>query len=536
MADDNLIAQIDDFLQRLDAVPEIPGRAGLAAAIRGLGDRVASRPRDLTYVLVFGPTGCGKSKLVNSLYGRELTPVGYRRPTTTVPHVVVPAEQTARVAPCLPQLPLRVVEVTATPWPGLVCIDAPDIDSVCLENHTLAETFLWHADAVLVVVTPGKYADESIWRYLRRFAQDGTELALVLNMRRDPGVLEDLQAKLAEAHIAPQVIAVPFDLGNDERLIAEGEGLVQLRARFEQWAASDALRQAALARSARNAVAALERDVLPWLASRDEVLAAARTETSAAIDAKKKELGNGLPFRLDEGTVATLYRRMLANLERIDPLRLPRRLLSYPFRMLREKLGRDKTPRTDAQAVAALWDLNEEAFVSATLDLGEALEARCRAGGFMPPARETEAELRARFRVFQSEFRTWIDAQAEAITRTLSAGQRVRFYAAQALVLGALVGIELHTGGMLTLTQVVTDGLVSPFAAKLIGMALSTEDSRSFREKARARYLQEAVRLLGAHTAPIEEALAARIADHAALRARASALCDAFRARGEHRP
>ena len=50
MADETLHAHVDRFIARLDAIPELPGRAELAPCIRGLGERVATRPLDLTYM------------------------------------------------------------------------------------------------------------------------------------------------------------------------------------------------------------------------------------------------------------------------------------------------------------------------------------------------------------------------------------------------------------------------------------------------------------------------------------------------------
>ncbi len=535
MAEETLTLQLERFLEQLEALPELPERPALAADLRGMGLRLSARPRDLTYALLFGPTGCGKSRLANSLCRREVSPVGYRRPTTTAPHVIAPADRAEEVFRCLPPVPFEGVAVSGALAPNLVLIDAPDIDSVCAENRARAEAFLYLADAVAVVLTPGKYADESIWRYLRRFAAEGAEILIILNMFADPLVREDLAAKLAEAGIAAPIATVPFAPGGDREPIAECEDLARLRARFQAWGSSDTLRRNALARCARGAVARIEAGLFPWLASRQETLAALRADVAAAIRSARGALADGLPFRIDAPTAALLYRRMLANLDRVDPFRLPRRILSYPFRRVRGLFHRDAPARSAPAAAAALWDLNEEAFTSAVLDLGETLEARSRRAEFEPPARESEDDLRARFRAFQAEFRAAIDAEAAAVTRTLTAGQRVRFYAAQALALGAIVTLEVHTGGLLTITEAIAGGIAGPFAAKLIGMALSSEETRAFSARARTRYLAGAADMLTAHAAPYEAAPAARLAALASIRAGGGALCTALRARAEGR-
>ena len=85
MPHDALHAQLQEFLTTLSALPAFSEKETVVPDLRALADRTFSKPRDLTYVMVFGPTGCGKSKLCNSLFGRVLTAVGYRRPTTATP-------------------------------------------------------------------------------------------------------------------------------------------------------------------------------------------------------------------------------------------------------------------------------------------------------------------------------------------------------------------------------------------------------------------------------------------------------------------
>jgi hypothetical protein len=247
--------------------------------------------------------------------------------------------------------------------------------------------------------------------------------------------------------------------------------------------------------------------LLPWIAERGTALQELEKELDRLGAAQEAAMLQGLPFQLDKQTLSGMYARLLARLERIDPLRLPRRILSYPFRLLREKFGGSSAAVEEAEEIRELWDLKEEAFVNLVLDLEVSLVAACARFDFAPPALPSEGDLRERFRAFQSDFQNWIREQAEALAGTLTVGQRVRFYVAQALVLGALVGVEVQTGGILTMTEVLTGGVVSPFAAKLIGMALSAEESRRFQEKIRAAYLERSAALMKEHTDPVRGAV-----------------------------
>ncbi len=518
-------AQLQEFLDTVATLPAFPKNETVVADLRAVGERAAVKPRDLTYVMVFGPTGCGKSKITNSLFGRVLSPVGYRRPTTATPHIIVPGEVARTVVESLPVLPFELVELDGDGFARLVLIDTPDIDSLCAENKTIADAFLRFADAVLVVTDPSKYGDESVWRYLRSFRRNNMAFRIVVNKMRDPEILKDFAGKLREEGIEASVVSLPFQPGQDHELLAESDGLAVIRRDLRTWAASERLRHDALKRSAALALSHLTGAVVPWLDEQVQILAKLQATIDAVLEKRERSLHQGLPFTLDKETLATMYARLLAKLDRIDPFRLPRRILSYPFRLLREKLGLGSATPSQPEELREIWDLKEESFVAVALeaadDVEEALStSRLEIGGERP----SEAAIREAFRRFQSEFQNWVKAEAEELAGTLSVGQRVRFYVAQALVFGALLGVEVQTGGILTITEVVTGGVVSPFAAKLIGMALSAEESRRFQDKARQVYLRDAAKLLKTHCTYVLDALQERIASFERARSQAGDL------------
>ncbi|WP_433246529.1 ABC transporter [Streptosporangium sp. CA-135522] len=165
--------------------------------------------------VVGGSTGAGKSTLVNSLVGADVSEPGVLRPTTLAPTLVVsPADQawfTAQhVLPGLPRVTgegrgepgtLRVVTVPDLP-PGLALLDAPDIDSVVTANRELAAQLLAAADLWLFTTTASRYADEVPWGFLRSARERSTALAVILS-RVPPealGVVKRDLTRLLEAN------------------------------------------------------------------------------------------------------------------------------------------------------------------------------------------------------------------------------------------------------------------------------------------------------------------------------------------------
>ncbi|MBT8241215.1 MAG: ABC transporter, partial [Acidimicrobiia bacterium] len=64
---------------------------------------------------------------------------------------------------------------------GLVLLDVPDHDSVHVEHRLEMERIAEHADLLLFVTDPEKYADAALHRYLSLLSQHGAVTAVVLN-------------------------------------------------------------------------------------------------------------------------------------------------------------------------------------------------------------------------------------------------------------------------------------------------------------------------------------------------------------------
>jgi hypothetical protein len=181
-----------------------------------LAGHVLPRARSLDaplLVLLIGPTGAGKSSLVNGLVGRAVSPSGVLRPTTReVVAVAGPADRDALLAvgaplPSLAADRLRVVTDAGAP-PGIALVDAPDVDSIEHANRELTDRLAEAADLGVFVTTATRYADRVPWDVLLRARDRGLPLVIVVNrMPLDPAehetVIRDIERLLGEFGVDP---------------------------------------------------------------------------------------------------------------------------------------------------------------------------------------------------------------------------------------------------------------------------------------------------------------------------------------------
>lgn len=253
-----LRARLGSLVLALDGPGVEAARDARSAVLAQLDDYLLPRLRAHDaplLVVVGGSTGAGKSTLVNSLLGQEVSAPGVLRPTTRAPvlvHHPLDARwfSTDRVLPGLARVTthasagrarataddaaddrvndtangtangtaddgppaagagapvdggraLRLVPSATLPR-GLALLDAPDVDSVDADNRRLAAQLLDAADLWLFVTTAARYADAVPWDLLRGAAQRHAQVALVVD-RLDPGtqeVVEDLR-RLMDRH------------------------------------------------------------------------------------------------------------------------------------------------------------------------------------------------------------------------------------------------------------------------------------------------------------------------------------------------
>ena len=159
--------------------------------------------------VVGGSTGAGKSTLVNSLIGRVVTKPGVIRPTTRAPVLVYHPDDARwfadeRILPGLIRSnassddtrSLHLVPEPTLPR-GLAVLDAPDIDSVVVENRRLAAQLLSAADLWLFVTSAARYADAVPWDYLASAVDRSAAVAVVVD-RVPPAAMAEVPPHLGQ--------------------------------------------------------------------------------------------------------------------------------------------------------------------------------------------------------------------------------------------------------------------------------------------------------------------------------------------------
>ena len=177
-----------------------------------LEEYLLPRVRDLEsplVVVLLGSTGAGKSSLLNGLAGRQVSPSGVIRPTTTKPVVLLAPGQVdafmgGRVLAALANAERLQLAVDDHAFPEIALVDAPDVDSVETANQLAADELLQAADLCLFVTTAQRYADAVPWEFLHRAKARGVPLMVVVNrLPRDQAdrdaVMADCRRRFAEA-------------------------------------------------------------------------------------------------------------------------------------------------------------------------------------------------------------------------------------------------------------------------------------------------------------------------------------------------
>ena len=229
---------VSELALPLDATGAAAARVDAAALVRQLDDHVLPRIEHLdapALVVVGGSTGSGKSLVVNSLVGADVSRSGVLRPTTRSPVLVHHPDDTQWFSSTiiLPGLArttgpeqfggdvhreLRLVASNAVPE-SVALLDAPDIDSIDAANRELAAQLLAAADVWVFVTTAARYADAVPWDFLHQSRDRGTPLVLLLN-RVPPGAMSTIDGHLRTLLKEHRLVDVTL-FGIDEQALVD---------------------------------------------------------------------------------------------------------------------------------------------------------------------------------------------------------------------------------------------------------------------------------------------------------------------------
>lgn len=415
------------FPLEVDGVEE--ARASRTRLLDQLDDHLLPRLADLSapaIVVVAGSTGAGKSTLVNSVLGTEVTQAGVLRPTTRRPVLVHhPAD-----AELLSQHPvLDAVEVVAheaVPR-GLAILDAPDIDSVLESNRATAHRLLEAADLWLFVTTAARYGDALPWRVLDDAVRRGASVAMVLN--RVPRealqtVRTDLLTRLRERGMSSVPLFVVADVGPHTGLL-EPTAVAPVKRWLAMLAGPDRARSV-ISRTLRGSLQALR----PWV---DELAEAVQAQAEAAGRVRAELLvvvespaasarSRVLAGEVATGSVRSRWAQLTAHGAALGSL-VGRRGVRGGARVGRARATALRSLVADLEAAARVslysaGELAEEAIrthLEARGALGRGVLALCLSGddGDVPPLERRAAERAAQAEALAA---AWVASAAEAVT------------------------------------------------------------------------------------------------------------------------
>ncbi|MEX1003864.1 MAG: dynamin family protein [Acidimicrobiia bacterium] len=270
---------------------------------RYLEPRLAE-PRHPVVVAVFGPTGSGKSTLVNTLVGRPISETGVIRPTTRRAVVWVHQRDADDIGALLGQTgPVDVVADDHPVLASLAIVDTPDIDSIAEEHRRQTEAILETADVAIAVTTPQRYADAVPWDVLAGLTERALDVVVVMNRttRRAGGAVIDLAGLLRDARVGGVDSADDIIVIQEQRIRADGRlhgyALRHLARRLEAIASDhDRVTFRGIVAAAHHAV-----DVGRELASEVDAQASEGAGLLAVVDEAEDEQRREVNRRLDHG-------------------------------------------------------------------------------------------------------------------------------------------------------------------------------------------------------------------------------------------
>jgi Dynamin family len=516
------LTRLGDVLRAVDLRLAVPGIEAAEHGRRELLDQIddyllprLARMDAPLLMVVGGSTGAGKSTLVNSLVGAEVSPAGVLRPTTRAPVLVchpsdMPWFEDDRILPGMarttggPAGPggLELVPTPTLPA-GLALLDSPDIDSVVEANRTLARQLLAAADAWLFVTTAARYADAVPWELLQAARDRGTALSLVLD-RVPPEaageVAEHLAAMVRERGLGGTELLVVGETELEDGRLPAGD-LAPVRAWLDGLAADAEARSGLVRRTLTGAL-----DSLP---ARVDAVAAVVREQAATAQALRDDAEQAYVRGLDEideavRSGALLRGEVLARWQDVVGTGELMRALESRLGRIRDRVRAflTGTPAAEAELRSAV-ESSVDAVVYAAADrsaerAAAAWRGRPAGRALLEGATRLDAASPELMDHTRAAVRDWQGHVFDLVSRE-AAGKRSTARLASLGVNGTglvvMLAVFAHTGG-LTGAEVVVAGGTSAVGQRLLEALLGDQAVRTLAARAREDLLERARSLL----------------------------------------
>lgn len=490
-------------------------RVALVAARR---DAASDAPA-LTVLL--GPTGAGKSTLVNALAGRTIARTSALRPCTSRPLALGRADAIARLA-VDPFLREWAPDVEWAAEPALpaeladrVLVDTPDFDSVEAAHRLRALPLFERADEILVVLSADKYADRAVLDLLDSLRPLGNVVGAVLNKADGGEAVADATRLLAERGIAAPVVVQRT--APEAALPAFRAALDAILALLPPVTLRPLQRAQRLAAAARDEQTRRARGIAPFV----DALERAADDVERALlerrEALRDTLSRELPLRVDDALRNELIRTLRAQIERMNPFAPLQRAVDRARAWLRERLPgvavasaaapQDTTSWLTAQHGPRFRELHLRD-VQGLNALADAARARTSPAypwnlSVAPDDAQSRTLLQRALLALEPVLRT----EADAIAARLPVSVRARFYGSQLAVHALVLGILVKTGG-LSGGEIAFEALLGPIAARVVRDVLATGEVESIERRLRDTLASGLADALLPAAAPIESSLA----------------------------
>lgn len=411
-----------------------------------LGDETAP-----LLVVLAGPTGSGKSTIMNSLAGSAVSRPGPLRPTTRQP-VVWCHEMFAHRYSSIGGVETVVVTDDHPLLRDVAIVDTPDIDSYVSEHRELATQVLRAADVVVFLTSAQRYADAVPWEVLGEVDRRGSLVVFVLNRlsRRSAGAASDYAALLRAHGLEPEVIH-----GIQEQRVRGTDGVLpekSVRKLMDQVIALAYDRTAVISTVTERATAYAvtgSRTIAGEIREQDSE----RSRLAAVVDRAYQDSLDELVAELDSGGLvrAEVVERWSERVGTGEVARWARGSASW-LKTLADRLG--------GQPTAVVGELRREARGELSRAVGSRLDRAARAvatGWELDPAAQSllTADLRITGRETLEDAEASIDQWLAGLTGLVEAEVPGRFRAARvastginAAAVGSILALFASTGGI----------------------------------------------------------------------------------------